>query len=242
MIPNKLTIDSTYNGPPKSGNGGYSCGILGQFIDGPAEVMLRVPPPLDKEMQVEVRDDKLYLVDGTTTVAEGKALDFEVNFPTPVSYDEAVGCSTKYIGFNDHHFNSCFVCGPNRKVEDGLRIFAGATHQSNVVAAPWQPFDNLFDEQGQLKKVFYWAAMDCPSYFAIVGQKMTVLLLGKMACKIVNPIQMGEKIIVMAWKEKEEGRKFYSGTVLYGEDGTVKSYSKNLWIALKKEQVAGVVN
>ena len=51
MKPTQFTIDATYNGPPKSGNGGYSCGVLGQFFDGPAEVMLRVPPPLDTEMQ-----------------------------------------------------------------------------------------------------------------------------------------------------------------------------------------------
>ena len=140
-----------------------------------------------------------------------------------------------------HHFGTCFVCGPDRNRGDGLRIFTGATQREGVVAGPWLPFDDLFDEQDRLKKIYYWAAMDCPSYFAIVGQKMKVLLLGKMACQILNPIHKGEKIIVMAWKEKEEGRKFYSGTVLYGEDGTVKSYSKNLWIALKEEQIAGML-
>ena len=70
---------------------------------------------------------------------------------------------------------------------------------------------------------------------------MSVLLLGKMACHIVNPIIRHEKIVVMAWKERVEGRKYYAGTVLYGADGTLKSYSQNLWIALKKEQMAGVL-
>ena len=241
MTPTQLIIDSKFNGPPKSGNGGYSCGILGQFIDGPAEVMLRVPPPLDKEMQVETRDGKLFLMDGETIVAEGKAKGFEVNLPAPISYEEAVSASAKYIGFSDHHFGSCFVCGPDRSVHDGLRIFSGATQQTDIVAAPWEPFDDLFDESLQLKKEYYWSAMDCPSYFAIVGEQMSVLLLGKMACHIVNPIHQGEKIVVMAWKIGEEGRKFYSGTVLYGTDGELKSYSKNVWIALKKEQAEKMI-
>lgn len=242
MTPTQLIIDSKFNGPPNSGNGGYSCGILGQFIDGPAEVMLRVPPPLDKELQVESRDDKLFLMDDETIVAEGKAKRFEVDLPAPVSYDEAIKASAKYIGFNGHHFETCFVCGTKREVNDGLRIFSGAsTPQTDVVAAPWEPYDDLFDESGKLKKVYYWAAMDCPSYFAIVGQEMSVLLLGKMACHIVSPIHQREKIVVMAWKDASEGRKHYSGTVLYGADGELKSYSQNLWIALRKEQAEKMV-
>ena len=42
-----VSIPSRFNGPPLSGNGGYSCGVLAAFIDGPAQVRLHVPPPLD---------------------------------------------------------------------------------------------------------------------------------------------------------------------------------------------------
>ena len=39
----QVTIPARYNGPPDSGNGGYSCGVLAAFIDGPARVRLHSP-------------------------------------------------------------------------------------------------------------------------------------------------------------------------------------------------------
>ena len=241
MIPSTLKIDQQFCGPPNSGNGGYSCGLLGQFYDEPAEVMLRVPPPLEKNLTIDTRGDELFLMDDTGVVAQAKPTSFEVNLPDPISFKEAETASAKYIGFNGHHFHTCFVCGPSRKPQDALRIFAGATHQEGVVAAPWVPYDELFNESGQLEKIYYWAAMDCPSYFAMMKDKMEVLLLGKMAAQIVTPVYKGEKIVVMAWKIGVEGRKHYAGTVLYGEDGQVKSYCSNIWIALSKEQAEGMV-
>ena len=49
-------IASRFNGPPNSGNGGYSCGVLAAFIDGPASIRLHVPPPLDAPLHVECTD------------------------------------------------------------------------------------------------------------------------------------------------------------------------------------------
>lgn len=237
MLPSHITISSRFNGPPYSGNGGYSCGILGKYIDGPAEVMLRVPPPLDKSMTLHKEGDQVMMKDGDQVVGIATPKAFDADLPAPISLDEAKTSASRYIAYDHHHFTTCFVCGPGRDQGDGLRIFAGATGAPDVVAAPWTPSDDLFDEEGRLKEEFYWAAMDCPSYFAIVGDTMKVLLLGKMSCHIENEILKGEEIVVMAWKEQSDGRKHHSGTVLYGTDGTLKSYSKNLWIALSEEQM-----
>jgi hypothetical protein len=34
----KINIDSRFRGPPDSANGGYSCGVVANFINGPVEV------------------------------------------------------------------------------------------------------------------------------------------------------------------------------------------------------------
>jgi len=237
MIPTQLTIDGRYNGPPYSGNGGYSCGIIGQYIDGPAEVMLRIPPPLDKLMAVTEDGENLQLLADDTLVAIARPHAFHLDLPEPISIDAASSASKQYIGFDQHHFGTCFVCGPERVAGDGLRIFAGDTNVPNVVAAPWIPSDDLFNDNDQLKPEFFWSAMDCPSYFALLEDKMIPMVLGKMACHIENDIHKGESIVVMAWKIKVDGRKYSSATVLYGADGTLKSYSQNLWIALTEEQI-----
>ena len=47
-----LTVDRRFRGPPDSGNGGYVAGRLAAFIDGPAEIALRLPPPLGRPLAV----------------------------------------------------------------------------------------------------------------------------------------------------------------------------------------------
>ena len=38
-----LVIGSRFCGPPDSGNGGYVCGLIADYLGGPAEVTLRKP-------------------------------------------------------------------------------------------------------------------------------------------------------------------------------------------------------
>ena len=54
---NKIVIENRYCGPPDSGHGGYTCGRLANFIHGVAEVTLRRPPPLNKELRVKIQKD-----------------------------------------------------------------------------------------------------------------------------------------------------------------------------------------
>ena len=43
-----LSIPAFFNGPPESGNGGYTCGRVAELVDAEVvEVSLRSPPPLD---------------------------------------------------------------------------------------------------------------------------------------------------------------------------------------------------
>ena len=41
-----LVIPTRYCGPPGSGNGGYVCGRIAAYANGPVTVTLRRPPPL----------------------------------------------------------------------------------------------------------------------------------------------------------------------------------------------------
>ena len=65
---NVLTIPSRFNGPAGVGNGGYVCGRIAAYVDGPATVTLRRPPPLDTPLEVE-RDDA-----GSVRVRHGRTL------------------------------------------------------------------------------------------------------------------------------------------------------------------------
>ena len=69
-----ITIHRRFRGPPDSGNGGYSCALLGRFIDGPAAVRLSVPPPLGVPLEVRKKDGLVaaaWIPDATLVDASG---------------------------------------------------------------------------------------------------------------------------------------------------------------------------
>ena len=81
-----VTIDRRFHGPPCSGNGGYSCGLLGGFIDGPAAVRLRIPPPLDTPMEVRKTDPGIELFHKDEMVASGRSTTVEIEIPEPPDF------------------------------------------------------------------------------------------------------------------------------------------------------------
>lgn len=227
-----VTIDQRFNGPPDTGNGGYVCGVLGGLIGGTAEVTLRRPPPLDRPLEVVRLDDGgIALHDGETVIAEGAPATVEIEFPEPVSFDEATAAAKSYIGFRHHPFPTCFVCGPQRAEGDGLHIFPGRVRGRDIVAAPWAPDPSLADKDGQVRPEIVWAALDCPSGFAVTTFE-TVAVLGRLAAKLIAPVRPGERCVVTGWPLGEEGRKLYSGTALFSADGELRAFARATWIRI----------
>ena len=57
-----ITINERYNGPPNIANGGYVCGLLANFIEGPADVWIRKPTPMGCELSIVSRDDDSFCI------------------------------------------------------------------------------------------------------------------------------------------------------------------------------------
>ncbi|MFT5745691.1 MAG: hypothetical protein ACI920_001060 [Saprospiraceae bacterium] len=230
---NKLSIHHHYCGPSESGNGGYSAGIFAKQLDFPAEITLRIPPPLDEELTIIREDEKALLMYGEKLVAEAKAKakDFDLEIPPAPTFAEATGAAKDYAGFKDAPFHNCFVCGADRKAGEGLNIYAGKAGEQ-MVAAPWIPTENLATDGKKVDSEYIWAALDCPGAWAVM-QPSEVIVLGRFAVKVVADILVGEKYIVTGWGIERDGRKIYTGTAIYTEKGAVCAYGKGTWIALK---------
>jgi hypothetical protein len=154
-----MIVPGRYNGPPGSANGGYMCGLVAGVLGGVAEVTLRLPPPLDRELEVVREDGRVEIRDGEAVVAEAEGVALDVEVPPAVSVEEAAAASRRYAGFVHHAYNTCFVCGPGR--EDGLRVYAGPVEgRPGLVASPWTPGEEPRPE-------LVWAALDCPSGWAV---------------------------------------------------------------------------
>jgi hypothetical protein len=217
-----MIVPGRYNGPPDSANGGYACGLLAAILGGVAEVTLRRPPPLDRELEVVRDDGRVEVRDDEALVAEAERATLDVEVPAPVSVEEATAASQRYAGFLHHAYNTCFVCGPGR--EDGLGIYAGPVEgRPGLVASPWTPGEDVRPE-------LVWAALDCPSGWAVDDFQREGVLLGRMATRIDRLPTPREPHVVLGWRVAEEGRKRHAGSALLTAEGEVLARARSTWI------------
>jgi hypothetical protein len=176
---------------------------------------------------------RLRLLQGDTLIAESEPARLDLEIPEPPDFDTAVKASRGYIGFADHHFGGCFVCGPDRAESDGLRIFAGNVSGRAVVAAPWTPDETVADENGLVEPEFLWAALDCPGYFALhTDRAPSLMLLGRFEAQVTPGLTAGERCIVVGWDLGREGRKHFAGTALFAATGCLIGKARAVWIAV----------
>jgi hypothetical protein len=216
----ELVIERQFRGPTESANGGYTCGVLASFLHGPAEVTLRLPPPLERPLDVEL-DGELELRDGQEVVASAARAELELELPDPISFEEAEA-SALPDGDKESVFPECFVCGWRR--DDGLGIYAGPVEGRELVAATWTP------RAEHVGPEFVWAALDCPGAYAVHSGERGMPVLGRLTAQVEHLPHAGERCVVMAWPLGEEGRKLYAGTALHGADGRLLGAARAVWI------------
>ncbi|WP_433060852.1 hypothetical protein [Dactylosporangium sp. CS-033363] len=214
-----MRIAARFNGPPGSGNGGYSAGLLATRLGlAPAEVTLRRPPPLDVDLAL----DGTRLLHGADLIAEaGPAPEDKPDVVPPVPLDEAADASKHYPGFTDHPFPTCYVCGPERA--DGLGLFPGPVSDDRT-AAPWQV-------QSDVDAVTMWAALDCPGGWSAIGAGRPYVL-GRLAVWLDTLPTPGDTCVVMGQYLGGEGRKARVLSTVYGPAGNVLATARATWIAI----------
>jgi len=234
---NSVLIHQRFHGPPGSANGGYSCGMVGKFIDGAATVRLRIPPPLDAPMMLKASDGGVELFHGDQLVATGKAATIDIEVPEPPDFTAAELASERYRGFDSHFYPGCFVCGPEREHGDGLRVFAGpveaGTGPQGMVAASWVPDESLADSSGKVASQYFWAVLDCPGAYAFPEPETGAILLGELAVAIHRSVSPGEKCVVIGWEISHEGRKHYTGTALFDASGSCLAVGYATWFEVR---------
>lgn len=239
-----ITIDERFHGPPDSGNGGYTCGLLASQVDGQVTVALRSPPPLDTPLQVNDADqhgvvavyDRDVLVATATPSAPVRSEP-----PAEVDTATAQAATATYRGLtHDHIFPTCWVCGPDRAPGDGLRLFTGAVPDApdNLVAAPWTPRDDVDDGTGTVAVEHVWAALDCPSYFGL-GPEPPMAVLGSLTVTQHTPVEVGASHVVLGWtRGPQQGRRLPSASAITTADGELVASGEATWVELSPEAAA----
>lgn len=217
-----MIIDSRFNGPPGTGNGGYSAGLFATAQPArpgrAVEVTLRRPPPLGVPLKAddgEVRDAAGELV------AEVREIEPFTAIVPAVSAAEARAVSAGYPGFTEHPFPTCYVCGPQRP--DGLRIFPGATADGRTAAPFLVPHD--------VDARTVWAALDCPGGWSIITPGRPYVM-GRMAAVVSAVPEPGDECVVVGMTVEASGRKALVNSTLYGPVGDVLGYARATWLAI----------
>ena len=232
----EVVIDRRFCGPKNSGNGGYSAGLFAQLIDGPAAVMLKSPPPLNQPISLNETNGGYEASVGGRVVARIEPAKVAAQVPALPDNAAVAAAHDAFLSDADgeHLIPFCFVCGDRREAGDGLRIFSGPAPESPVNADFWTPGADLAGEDGLVRPEFLWAALDCPTCFALrLGSRLC--LLGRHAVEIYRRPKPGERLIVAAWPVRAEGRKHFADGVLLDEAHDIIAACNALWIEVNDE-------
>ncbi len=230
----EIRIERRFRGPSASGNGGWTAGRLAERhlaagANGPVQVTLRQPPPLDTPLTVGAGDHTRLLAPDGRLVAEAVSATL-YGAVDPVEVDTARSAERDYAGFRSHPFPECFTCGPDRAEGDGLRVFPGPDGPGRT-ACTWTPHPSMAGPDGRLDPAYVWAALDCPGGWTddLEGRPM---VLGRMTAQIDARPVAGETHVVVGRQVSVEGRKTHTASTVYDSGGLAIGRAIHVWIAI----------
>jgi hypothetical protein len=198
-------------------------------IPGPLEVRLHGPVPVGRPLHLDHEDHTITVSEGETLLARGNSGRISGDPPEFVAFEEVADAVSARGPVEHHPFPNCFVCGPERAPNDGMRLFPAPVPGREVVAAPWIPHESLASPEGMIAERFVWAALDCPTYWPI-AEPGEVALLGTLAADVLREVRTGDRCVVVARALGRENRKLFSRSAVYDESGELIGAAQATWI------------
>ncbi len=243
MKVDNMVLSQRFCGPPKTGNGGLTAGILVEAVGtDTAEIRLLSPTPVETSIIMESEKGQRGTIysDSKKVLATLKSIadeDFpEYKLPVVPDLVDAKKISAFYPGFTTHPFPTCFVCGPKREVNDGLRIFVGPAPEQigfeNLMVGHWLPDQTVASQDGFVRDAVIWGALDCPGGFAAVLGEPKLIVLSKIRGKIIERPKIGENYTVLSWRLQKMTRAFKVMTAIFKSDSKrLLAIAEALWLA-----------
>lgn len=231
-----VRVPAGLNGPATSANGGVAAGVMAALLDGPVEVRLSNPPPIDTDMPVEEEDGWLVARDAGEQVLAVRPVDGP-DLRVPELDTAAVGPGAP---FPDHPAATCVVCGPAHP--RGLGVMPVPVDGTDgVLATWWTPPDWALDDDGVVRDELLWGVLDCPGALAIMAaeDEPVFAALAGITGELVAPVHGDERVLVLGWPLEADGRKRGAATAVLGPDGDVRALTRQLCIALPPAWAAG---
>jgi len=221
-----IIIDAGHNGPPETGNGGWTAGLIGARLETggqtSAEVTLRKPPPLEVPLHVVGTDEGIEVIDPQgQVIAAARRREADIPAVPGVPADEAREATKRYPGHGHHHFPTCYVCGPAR--QDGLRIFPGPVGEGRTAA--------IFHVPTEINMPMVWASLDCPGGWTVIESDRPWVL-GRIAVIVDELPKPGDECVVVGQVIDRAGRRAVVRTSLYAPLGGLLGRAEATWIKI----------
>ncbi|MGH3802152.1 MAG: hypothetical protein ACRDTD_18855 [Pseudonocardiaceae bacterium] len=261
-VTGSIEIAKRFRGPHRSGNGGYTAGLLAARLLGDhayaggeaATVTLRQPPPLDTPLDlVTVREGRLRLLgeDGSV-IAQVEGASPLPEPPRAVELTEAGAASLQFRGRVDHPFPFCFSCGTDRPEHEALRLTPGPLpHRQDTVATVWRPGEDFSaaaipdgataPDDKRVAVPAVWAALDCPGAWAANFDYGRPIVLGRITAAAYREIKVSGEYAVVGHCRSLEGRKALTATAIYDEHGSLLAAAEAIWLQVDPKTFAGLL-
>ena len=225
-----VLVSPRHEGPPGVANGGFISGAVAKHIEGPASVRLMAPVPVGKDLRLDVEGDRAILWDGDVELVRATSSEPPLDVPDPVGFGPALRASLA-ADRSWHPFPNCFVCGPQRRMGEGLGLMPGPVEGRDVMATAWLPMPEVVGTDDLVPAEIVWASLDCPSAWPVMKAGETSVL-GTLTAEIRRPVRVREPLVIASWARASEGRKLMSGSALYAGFGDVIAVAEATWIKI----------
>jgi hypothetical protein len=230
-----VVVDSPYCGMPGVGHGGFTAGLAAERLPGQlVEARFLRPPPSATPMRLRAAQQGLELLDGDNVVLQLHPVTLALEVPEPPTMRQAEYAAMANLEISARPSPTCITCGNERAPGDGLRVFVHPIDAREIVAGAWTPHENFGDASGHLAERFIWAALDCPTFWAIdAAYDVDVpLVTARLAVSILQRVPVDQPLIVMAWPIAERSNRLWvSGAAIVTPEGRPLAVARATWIA-----------
>ncbi|HSK96519.1 MAG TPA: PaaI family thioesterase [Euzebyales bacterium] len=230
----RIRLPRHWCGPDGIGQGGVTAGLVAaDLLDGPVEVRLHAPAPLDTDMDVR-RDDsgqRTLVAASDRLIATARRVTAIDGTPPP---DIDLDGARSVTGALSHRnvFGHCLICGHHR--EDSLRVWPGPRPDARpgVVTAFDVPAPFRGDD-GALATPFVFGALDCTSGFAVLRDSDSgVAITGTMQVQLERPVPAHAPVIAAAQVVGRGRRTWLVDAAVRSADGDVLARAHVIWVQI----------
>jgi acyl-coenzyme A thioesterase PaaI-like protein len=229
-----VRLPSHWCGPDGIGQGGVTAGLLASELgEGPVEVRLHAPAPLDTDMVIRRDGDtaRTLIAAPDRPIATARRVVAVDGTPPPaLGLDDA----RRVTGALSHAnvFGRCLICGHDR--DDSLRVWPGPRPDDQPgVAAAFDVRDATFVDRGALAPPFVFGALDCTSGFAVLRDNVGgVAITGTMQVQLHEPVPADGPVIATARVAGRGGRTWRVDAALRSAGGGLLAHAHVVWVEI----------